>query len=494
MQTGPILRNLSIGNSVAEFDDELERYFLETDTFRAFVSDDVDIIAGDKGTGKTAIYRYVARNYRAYRELDRVHMLSAFNPSGNPIFQRLVSSELQMTEGQYSTVWKAYVLSLAGNWLVDIADNEVGRTEKTDRLSALLAAVGLRSPKWKTETLFTSIVDWAKRLLKPTAVEVEFAFTPEGLPLIKPRAEFEPGELEQIPINDNLVYHEDALGILTDALNETETDIWILFDRLDEAFVGYPDTEIPALRALLRTYLDLQGFPCLRLKLFLRRDLFGKVTRGGFVNLTHINARRRDIVWDDEDLFKLLTQRVRGSDDFVAAIGAAEMKDGELFYHLFPSQVDLGERKPTTWNWMLSRIRDGNGVKPPRNLIDLVAFAREEQMRREERNPRLYDNWSILIEAESLKQALSRLSQKRIQDTLLAEAPEHVAANIRKFRDEKAEHNTTSLRRLVGMPGAELRQAVDQLTEVGFLEQTGESYKVPMLYRDGLAIKQGKGY
>jgi hypothetical protein len=45
-----ILRKLDLGNSVAEFDAELMSYFVETQTFRALVRGDVDIVAGDKGT------------------------------------------------------------------------------------------------------------------------------------------------------------------------------------------------------------------------------------------------------------------------------------------------------------------------------------------------------------------------------------------------------------------------------------------------------------
>ena len=51
------LTDLSFGTSVAEFDEDLENYFVETNTFREFIKGNVDIIAGDKGTGKTAIYR-----------------------------------------------------------------------------------------------------------------------------------------------------------------------------------------------------------------------------------------------------------------------------------------------------------------------------------------------------------------------------------------------------------------------------------------------------
>jgi hypothetical protein len=35
MEVKELLRNLDLGNSVAEFDDALDRYFIETEAFRA---------------------------------------------------------------------------------------------------------------------------------------------------------------------------------------------------------------------------------------------------------------------------------------------------------------------------------------------------------------------------------------------------------------------------------------------------------------------------
>ena len=58
-----ILQSIDLGNSVAEFDEALENYFIETDIFRKIQQDDVDIIAGDKGTGKTALFRILQRRY-----------------------------------------------------------------------------------------------------------------------------------------------------------------------------------------------------------------------------------------------------------------------------------------------------------------------------------------------------------------------------------------------------------------------------------------------
>ena len=97
-------------------------------------------------------------------------------------------------------------------------------------------------------------------------------------------------------------------------LSEADLSVWVILDRLDEVFQGFPDTETPALRALFRTYLDLLAFGRLRVKVFVRKDLFRKIIQGGFVNLTYINARKTEIIWEEEDLLNLLCQRIRRND------------------------------------------------------------------------------------------------------------------------------------------------------------------------------------
>ena len=75
MEIKTLLNQLEVGSAVAEFDNELERYFVETPTFRALVEDKVDVIAGDKGTGKTALFRILSKRYTQLRELDKVEIV-----------------------------------------------------------------------------------------------------------------------------------------------------------------------------------------------------------------------------------------------------------------------------------------------------------------------------------------------------------------------------------------------------------------------------------
>lgn len=121
--------------------------------------------------------------------------------------------------------------------------------------------------------------------------------------------------------------------------------------------------------------------------------------------------------------------------------------------------------------------------------------AQEAQQRREQRSARTFeaDDASGLIQSDAIKRGLEALSAERVEDTLLAEAGEH-ASLIEHFRDGRAEHNDESLALALGVETQNVREAIKPLLEIGFLEQTGETFKVPMLYRGGLSITQGKAF
>lgn len=485
-----LLRDLNLGSSVAEFDDALDKYFVETEPFRALVENRADIIAGDKGTGKTAIFRILRKRYRGIAELKDVEVIPAFNPKGNPIFQRLVQEQV-LTEAQYVSVWKAYIVSLVGNWLLEIFESS-GSAALLE-LDTLLRTTGLRSTDDAPNTIFARIMNTLRKL-RPTSAEVQFTLSESGIPIVVPRVELGAAPDAHKSPEPLMIRHEDALALLNRALKDSGVIAWIALDRLDEAFQGFPDIETPALRALLRTYLDLLDFEQLRLKLFVRRDLFRRIIQGGFVNLSHINARKIEIVWDDEDLLNLLCKRIKDNGALLVALGLSPTSpNAAVFDAAVPPQIDVGQRKPTSWNWIVARVRDGNNIKPPRNIIDLVAKAREAQLRKEEREPRDWETSIPLIDAESMRRGLAKLSEQRVEDTLLAEAGD-AAPMIERFRGGKSEHNDASLTEVLGVAEEELPAVVKPLVDLGFLEQVKNTYKVPLLYRGGLGITKGKAF
>jgi hypothetical protein len=485
-----ILRQMELGNSVAETDANLQEYFLETQPYRDLIADRKDVIAGDKGTGKTALYKILQRNYMQYNELSSVEVLPAFNPTGSPVFKQLTERGV-LSELQYTEMWKAYILATAGNWLLNIYTRD--HSKSTRLLDDLLVGLDIRTPSDQTRTVFMKIADGIGSLFHWKKAELEFSIDPASgkysvIPRVERAQESPTIALQPVPI-------EAALGVLSDCLSEVGNVAWVALDRLDEAFQGVPEVEIPALRALLRTYLDMREFSNIKIKLFIRRDLFRRIVEDQqFVNLTHINASKTDIIWNDDDLMNLLLRRLKLNKEMLSLLGRSE-DPGDVFEIMFPPKVDQGDRQPKTWVWMMRRVRDGNNVKPPRNLIDLVTLARDEQLKREDRYPRDWVEGMALIEPEALKSALTQLSENRTQDTLIAEAGSY-AQLIQQFEGSRAEHNEESLSALLQIPRDMIRQKIKPLVELGFLEfirATG-TYKVPALYRAGLQITQGKAF
>ncbi len=481
------LQKLDFGYSVAESDKGLQNYFLITDSYLAFINDKADLIAGDKGTGKTAIFQHVRLNAGDETALAGIEIVTGFNPGGEPLFRRFENEQL-LNEAQYITIWKMYIMSLAGNWLLNSSkDNRSGSSQKLD---ALLTKLELRSEGNDATSLFSNALNWVRRL-RP---KVELSPDPASPTGFKPSIEFYQEQATVDTINPEDISHGQIFSLLDKALKEQKKIAWVVMDTLDEAFAGLPDMEKPALRALLRSYLDLMHFENIRIKLFIRKDLFRRIIGDGFVNLTHINARKFEIVWDDDDLLALLARRIRNSHEFIQMFGIVNATDQELFRLIFPEKVGAGKNQPNTWLWILSQISDGNGVKSPRNLIDLMRIAQEEQLRREQRSPRKYTSETTMIEIDTLKKALTRLSQRRIEDTLLAEYGRDVQRAVQAFKNGKSDHNEGSLCHLFGIDVSQARVTAEVLNEIGFLKQDGDVYKVPNLYRAGLNISHGKAF
>lgn len=481
------IQKLKFGNSVAESDKGLQDYFLVTQSYLALVNDEADLIAGDKGTGKTAIFQHLKRNFANETLLSETGIVTGFNLGGEPLFRKM-GNEQPLQEIQYITIWKMYILSLAGNWLLNSSKGK--RFNSVQKLDVLLTKLELRSEDNNATSTFANVLGWARRL-RP---KIELSPDPTSPTLFKPSIEFYQDQSKDETISLEEISQGEAFALLDSALSEQNKSAWVVIDRLDEAFVGLPDIETPALRALLRAYLDLMALDRLRLKLFVRKDLFRKIIQDGFVNLTHINARKFEIIWDDDDLLALLAQRVRKSHEFIQMFGIVDASDQELFQLVFSEKLEARKNAPNTWRWMLSQICDGNGVKSPRNLIDLMGLSQQEQLRREQRSPRKYVSGAPMIEIDSVKKALVRLSERRIEDTLLAEYGRDVQRAIQAFKNGNSDHNVNSLCLLFGFEASHARVTAEVLNEIGFLEQEGDIYRVPDLYRAGLNITHGKAF
>ncbi|HIH2750058.1 hypothetical protein L3V59_02400 [Burkholderia aenigmatica] len=481
MKNSDVLAGLDLGSSVAENDANLASYFIPTVALNDFLGDRFDLIRGVKGSGKSALLRVVSTRQADYAKLRDVLLHVATEHTGEPSFKRAFGT---LRPGEYSeaalvSAWKTYLLNLA----LDALEGYSSSSEASEAI-AFAQKIGIR---YKTTSPYKKVMWSLLRILHLKSFTV-------GADSVQ--AEFPDAPPEIWTKHEEVIDFPEALRLCVSAFRSLGIRCWILVDRLDAAFQDDYDLERAALKALLMAYKDFMGHSELRLKLFFRTDLFDQVTsETGFRELTHVLDRTSPpMLWDQDRLLSMIMERFVFNESIRDKYGVTQqdMRDSELrettFFSIFPGQIDQGSRKSDSWSWINSRIRDSNGIRTPRDLHTLVinSVRKQQEFLAIEGD----DNAETLISPGAVKAGLTQLSVDKVRTVLIAENA-HLEKSIRAFQRGKAEHNEESLAQLLGEGWPVTTEALER---IGFLEHVGESWKIPMLYRDGLEITQGAAF
>jgi hypothetical protein len=494
-----LLSHVKLGHSVAEEEAEsIKGYFVKTDQWKRLDAGEIDVVLGAKGSGKSALYTLLSQSESTFFDRNILIYL-AENPQGSPVFEALVGGPT-LSERSFSYLWKLYFLTLIGNLLRDYG---IASQDATELVKALEEAKLLpKQKKAGLQAIFESVRGWLSSFLteKLSALEFEVTINPDnGMPLAKIKSawesESEPEKLARLPI-------EQLLGVANSALESADLNAWILLDRLDVAFHESGELERVALRSLFRTYLDLKAYKRLCLKLFVRHDVWHRLTQGGFTELSHI-TKTSDIAWGTEGLVNLIVQRLLKNEFLIKTLDinsnevlSSYQEQEKLLLRILPD--DLERRlKGRAIDWMVRRLADGSGHTAPRELIQLWSYARERQMRRIERGEAKLDG-DKLFESNVFEAALSDVSTTRFTKTLLAEY-KFLEIYVKAFEGQKTEYSVSGLCRLWNVDPSEAARLATHLVEVGFFEKPqgrtdGFDFIVAWIYRPTLNLVNGKAF
>lgn len=494
MERLQLLKELNFGSQVAE--DEvarLQEYFVQTDQWNRIERGDVDIVRGEKGAGKSALYLLLDK--RKEQLFDRgVLTVSAENPRGATVFKDLIADP-PASEREFIVLWKLYILSLIAHEMrgygIDSGDAK--------SVFAALEEAKLLERELNLPGLLRGAQSIARRLLGIKSLETELTLDSSGTPtgvigrisLVEPS-----GELRSVGVNSI----DGMLAKLNDTLEAGGYTIWVLLDRLDVAFADSHELEANAIRALVRTYSDFQTFDRVSLKIFLREDIWKRVTETGFREASHI-IRYEVMQWTQPMLLNLILRRIMSNEIFNREYGidrnevlADANKQVELFARIFPPQVEQGPRKAATFDWMVVRCADATGNTAPRELIHLLNCLKDEEIKRLERGESAAPDEQI-FDRSVFKQALPRVSETRLNTYLYAEYPDE-RPFLEKLKGEKCEQYPESLAAIWSVTRNEAIAKAQDLMKLGFFQVRGTradpSFWVPFLYRDALNMVQGK--
>ncbi|HVC44833.1 MAG TPA: hypothetical protein VND20_08445, partial [Candidatus Binataceae bacterium] len=165
----------------------------------------------------------------------------------------------------------------------------------------------------------------------------------------------------------------------------------------------------------------------------------------------------------------------------------------QFFNRVCPDQVDIGPNKPHTFDWVLSRTRDGTKSNAPRELIHLFNCLREVQAKHLEVGDPPPDGEQLFARG-NFKEALKAVSKVRLMQTLYAEYPT-LKPYLEKLRGSKTLQTVNTLSVAWGVGKSEAEKRANEVAKSGFFEvrnpHTSTEYWVPFLYRDALDLVQG---
>jgi hypothetical protein len=495
-----LLAGLDLGSAVAESDTLLEAARVETSVFDDLLADRVDLIPGTKGSGKTALYRIFVDFLPQLMLSDKKIIIAhGVQQRQDTVFLAYKKEFDQLSEADFVDFWCIYVVSLAYEQFI-----------RDDRFKKLLADCTGEIAAFRKAYRDAGIPDFERR---KTLQEI-LAWTLALLSRLKPKVTWKPPEdLGQFELslgdvvptrqrtrNDDdprMPAYIDAIAVKLEALLVKENlYLWLMVDRLDELFARRSETETRALRGLLRT---LRLFPSarIRVKVFLRDDILDQIVADkGFTALTHITARRSDILrWSEEQILAMIVRRIFANGNFASyfdidgdLLGSSIEYQRQAFYKIFADTVYRPPNQSGTLRWIYNHTKDGRGVVTPRDVISLLT--RAIQWQRDEFRRDQSGETERLISGPAISYGLEEMSKEKRTTYLEAEFP-HKWDAIKKLIGGGTEYSDAAIHRLFGR---KYQDAAEDLISMGVLERATKrgvlTFRVPFIYRRALDCTQ----
>lgn len=441
--------------------------FHRTEDFPKFLSNKSWLIRGAKGTGKSLLFRlFVEQSETAKKlahsdvDLNNVYFIAGH---GQPRLQEqilestdLASYEQQVGESSWQFFWLNYAL-----------------------LQLCRALPKVRSLFNPDETL----------------VRLSSQPNPEHAQIVSWLAD-----------STNSPQSGDRLRAVDRWLQDNTQRVWLLYDELDAGFGSTPTDYLRrkrSLEALLGWWLESgTSLKSIVPKIFLREDIWNQLT---FTNKGHYSGRLLQLRWDEADLWRLVlrqsltsSETLRKSLELKLGVTVDRLNTIELeqlrtsLYPLWGERMGRG-KKAYTYNWVRTRIADGQKNCFPRSLVLLL----QEAVKAEKNFLTEYSS-EIVLRPKALIEALPYVSDQRV-DEVRNEYPE-LEEYLTKLRGERSPIDETRLTEIWDVKDTKLAELIREMVDAGILTERSRPkdppprvYAVAELYLYGLnMVRKGQ--
>jgi len=292
----------------------------------------------------------------------------------------------------------------------------------------------------------------------------------------------------------------DELRLIDLELQKNNQVVWLLYDELDAGFGSTNkdyDRRKRSLEALLARWLEIgTSLKQIVPKIFLREDIWNQLN---FTNTGHYSGRSLPLRWEEADLWRLVLRQALNSGSLktsladklgvtVERLDIIELEQlRKSLYPLWGERMGSGN-KAYTYNWVRTRIADGQKNCFPRSLILLL----EEAVKKEKE----FDTEStseIILRPKALIHAFPNVSQQRVAE-VRNEYPE-LENFLERLKNERSPIDENRLAEIWDVQGENLSSRIKGMVEAGILTERSRPkdppprfYAVTELYLYGLGM------
>lgn len=299
------LHSFNFGNIEANNDNLLFESVCKTTSVIDFLTGKKNIVLGEKGTGKTALFRLLKEEKLKFKQIDNYKNIiipiddnfQYKNLKGKIL--KLIQTESEDEIFKYQIVWELYLFFKILQ--------KIKKLETTISLPKdIKDAISLTETVFGQNSLDSFIRNKKTVGLKlydtPTTILPDVYFTSEPVLQDQPIKESSFEKLE--------VDLDNYKQLINNFLIENELNFIILIDRLDE-FVSRASVNIQQqlLEALIAVEREYENHSNLELKIFLRDDLFNQLSFEG-IGYDKVIAKKIDLKWTPENIREFIAKRL----------------------------------------------------------------------------------------------------------------------------------------------------------------------------------------
>ncbi len=364
------LKNLNFGAPAAERDinQGLKEYFYESESYRRLRDTNKNIVLGNRGTGKSAIFKMLAEGFklRGYQIIELAPEDYSYEILNDVLLKEKDGSWVK--QGAYAAAWKYLIYSLTMKKIAEKDNNYL---------------------KKNCNKIFTYIRDnYSDGTYSKLDKLISYLKRIEGLKIGTYEAGLKTRELQKL-------YKLEEIHELIPELKSacSKYPIAIFVDELDRGWDSSEDAKA-FVAGLFQAAITINELtPNLKVFISLRKELYDNIP-ALYEDSQKVWDLFELIEWDEDDLLKMITKRIEHS--FPEMQGST---DNEKWSLIFAETLDYRQTK--SFNYIVDRT-----LYRPRKIIQFCTEVKDKA----------FDNFNFPINYSTVSEAEFTYSGSRTKD------------------------------------------------------------------------------